>query len=157
MSEENKPYYVSEEGLARLKEKLEYLKTVERQRLIERIKEAKDQGDLTENAEYEAAREAQALNEAKILELETLIKRAEVIKKRSHTQTVMIGSTVQLKQGEKKLEFTIVGPEETDPAKGFISNESPLGQALLGKKEGDEVVMTNLVGKEIKYRIIKIL
>ncbi|MEW5805679.1 MAG: transcription elongation factor GreA [Patescibacteria group bacterium] len=153
----NKPYYVSEAGLAKLKQKLELLKTAERQRLIERLKDAVDQGDLSENSEYQAVREAQTLNETKILELENLIKRAEVIKKKNQTQTVMIGSTVRLNQGEKKLEFTIVGSEETDPAQGFISNESPLGQALLGKKAGDEVAMTNMVGKEIKYKIIKIL
>ena len=73
-----------------------------------------------------------------------------------NSTTMTIGSSVELKSGLKKITFTIVGSEESDPAKGFISNESPLGQALLGKKSGDEVVVTNLLGKRIDYKIIKI-
>ncbi len=153
---DEKPYYVSAEGLVKLREKLEVLKSVERRQIADRIKEAVQAGDITDSPAYESAREAQSMNEGRILELEDLVKRAVVIKKRQNSTTVTIGSSVEVKQGLKKMDLTIVGSEESDPAKGFISNESPLGQALLGKKVGDEVVMTNLLGKKIDYKIIKI-
>ena len=153
---DDKPYYVSSEGLVKLKEKLEILKSVERRLIADRIKEAVEAGDITDSPAYEAAREAQAMNEGRILELEDLLKRSVVIKKRLNSTTVAIGSSVELKSGLKKMVFTIVGSEESDPAKGFISNESPLGQALLGKKTGDKVTVTNLLGKKIDYKIVKI-
>jgi transcription elongation factor GreA len=140
----------------KLKEKLEISKSVERRQIADRIKEAVEAGDITDSPAYESAREAQSMNEGRILELEDLLKRAVVIKKRLNSATVTIGSSVELRSGLKKMTFTIVGSEESDPAKGFISNESPLGQALLGKKSGDEVVVTNLLGKRIDYKIIKI-
>lgn len=153
---DDKPYYVSSEGLIKLREKLEALKSVERRLIADRIKEAVEAGDITDSPAYESAREAQSMNEGRILELEDLLKRAVVIKKRLNSTTVAIGSSVELKSGLKKMNFTIVGSEESDPAKGFISNESPLGQALLGKKAGDKVVVINLLGKKIDYKIIKI-
>jgi len=139
-----------------LRVKLDALKNIERKKIADRIKEAVEAGDITDSPAYESAREAQAMNEGRILELEDLIKRAAVIKKRQNSTTVAIGSTVEVKQGVKKMEFTIVGSEESDPGKGFISNESPLGQTLLGKKAGDQVFVTNLLGKKIDYKIIKI-
>lgn len=154
--EDEKPYYVSQEGLVSLKEKLGILKTQERKKIAERIKEAVEAGDITDSPAYESAREAQSINEGRILELEDLIKRAVIIKKRQNSTTVAIGSGVEVKNGMKKMEFTIVGSEESDPGKGFISNESPLGQALLGKKVGDEVSITNMLGKKIEYKIVKI-
>lgn len=153
---DDKPYYVSSEGLIKLREKLETLKSVERKLIADRIKEAVEAGDITDSPAYESAREAQSMNEGRILELEDLFKRAVVIKKRLNSTTVAIGSSVELKSGLKKMVFTIVGSEESDPAKGFISNESPLGQALLGKKPGDTVIVTNLLGKRIDYKIVKI-
>ena len=131
---DDKPYYVSQEGLVNLKEKLEVLKTKERKNIAERIKEAVEAGDISDSPAYESAREAQSINEGRILELEDLIKRAAIIKKRQNSTTVAIGSGVEVKSGLKKMEFTIVGSEESDPAKGFISNESPLGQALLARR-----------------------
>ena len=107
--------------------------TKERKNIAERIKEAVEAGDISDSPAYESAREAQSINEGRILELEDLIKRAAIIKKRQNSTTVAIGSGVEVKSGLKKMEFTIVGSEESDPEKGFISNESPLGQALLGK------------------------
>lgn len=157
MDTENKPYYVSEEGLESLRQKLNYLKNEERKKIADKIKEAVEAGDITDSPAYEMAREAQSMNEGRILELEDLLKRAVLIKKRSGSQTVMIGSAVEVSIGLKKFTFTIVGSEESDPAKGFISNESPLGQALLGKKVGETVSVKNPLGKEIKYKIVKIL
>src|SRR3989339_1305867 len=122
---DDKPYYVSQEGLVNLKEKLEVLKTKERKNIAERIKEAVEAGDISDSPAYESAREAQSINEGRILELEDLIKRAAIIKKRQNSTTVAIGSGVEVKSGLKKMEFTIVGSEESDPEKGFISNESP--------------------------------
>ena len=150
-----KPYYVSEEGRAELEQELERLRTGKRREIAERIKEAKSLGDLSENAEYQEAKEAQAANEGRIAELEDLIRRAVVIKKRGGLERVWIGSTVDVKSGMKSRTFTIVGSEESDPDKGFISNESPLGQAFLGKKVNDEVEVETPAGK-IKYNILAI-
>jgi transcription elongation factor GreA len=150
-----KPYYISEEGLAELEAELEHLRTVKRREIAERIKEAKALGDLSENAEYQEAKEAQAANEGRIAELEDLIRRAVVIKKRGGLERVWIGSTVEVKSGAKRRTFTIVGSEESDPDKGFISNESPLGQAFLGKKVGDEIEIETPAGK-VKYKILAI-
>lgn len=153
---EDKPYYVSAEGLLKLKEKLGLLKGEERKKIAERIKEAVEAGDITDSPAYESAREAQSMNEGRIIELEDLLRRAVIIKKRQNSQTVAIGSSVEVKSGLRKMNFTIVGSEESDPVKGFISNESPLGQALLGRKAGDEIFVTNLLGKKIDYKVIKI-
>ncbi len=150
------PYYVTAEALERLRQNLNELRTSKRAEVLERLKEAKALGDLTENSEYDAAKQAQAINEGKIAEMEDLMKRAVVIKGRDHYATVVIGSRVEVKQGLKTIAYTIVGPEESDPAKGFISNESPLGKNLLGKAVGDEFSVKNLLGKEIKYKILKI-
>ncbi len=152
----HEPYYVTAEALERLRVTLQELKTEKRSEILERLKEAKAFGDLTENSEYDAAKQAQALNEGKIMELEDLMKRAAVIKGRDHYSTVVIGSRVEVKQGLKSSAYTIVGPEESDPSKGYISNQSPLGKNLLGKSIGDEFVMKNLLGKEIKYKIVRI-
>lgn len=150
-----KIHYLTPEGLEKLKIKLGKLQE-NRARIIQRIKEAKEIGDLSENAEYQTAREAHALNETQIQEIENLLKRAVLVQKRSNSQTVSIGSRVTLKQGMKRKVFTIVGSEESDPSNGFISYESPLGNALLGKRVGDEVTIKNLLDKKIVYKILKI-
>jgi len=149
------PYYVTPDGLKKLQDKLAELIKV-RERLIERIKEAKEMGDLSENAEYQSAREAHVLNETHFLEIKDLLKRATVIKKNGNGHTVSLGSVVTLKQGLRKIIFTVVGPEESDPAAGFISHISPLGSALLNRKEGDEVTIKNAAGQEISYKVVKI-
>jgi len=150
-----KPYYVTEAALKELRSELEMLKTKKRQEIAERLKEAKSMGDLSENAEYQEAKEAQAFVERRIAELDNLIRRAVVIKKRSSSGEVAIGSTVEVKNGLKRRKFTIVGPEEANPAAGLISNESPLGTAFLGKRVGDSVEVETPAGHH-RYKIIAI-
>lgn len=150
-----KPYYITESALEALKGRLKELKTEKRREIAERLKEAKSMGDLTENAEYQEAKEAQAFNESMIAELESRLRRAVVIKKKKGVDRVTIGSTVEVKSGLKRRSFTIVGPEEAEPTKGFISNESPLGQAFLGKKVGDEAVVKT-PGGTARYKIARI-
>lgn len=150
-----KPYYVSEESLKELGKELEVLRTAKRREIAERIKEAKALGDLSENAEYQEAKEAQAINEGRIIELEDLMRRTVVIKKRKELERVWIGSTVEVKSNAGHRTLTIVGSEEADPGNGYISNESPLGQAFLGKKVGEEAEAETPNGK-IKYKIVSI-
>lgn len=146
--------YISPEGLKKLKKEFEELKN-KKQEIATRIEEAKAQGDLSENAEYTEAKEAQSFNEGRIVELEEIIKNYTVITKSKNQSTVNIGSTVEFKSGNKVNTFTIVGSEEANPGENFISNESPLGQAFLNKKVGD-VVEVKTPGGEVKYKIIKI-
>ncbi len=150
------PYYVSKEALEKLKEKLDFLKNAERKRIANKIKEAMSLGDLSENSEYQAAKEEQALNESKITELEALIRRAVLIKKNKDNSMVSIGSKVEVEKNGKKFNFTIVGPAESDPENGFISNESLIGKALLNKKKGEIVLIKLPNNQEIKYKIINI-
>ncbi|MBI1975013.1 MAG: transcription elongation factor GreA [Parcubacteria group bacterium] len=150
-----KPYYISEAALKELKDELETLRLTKRHEIAERLKEAKAMGDLSENAEYQEAKEAQAFNEGRITELEDLIRRAVVIKKRAASEMVLVGSTVEVRDGVKRRKFTIVGPEEADPAKGIISNESPLGAALLGKRVREEAIVDTPGGVH-RYRITAI-
>ncbi|MBI2634000.1 MAG: transcription elongation factor GreA [Parcubacteria group bacterium] len=150
-----KPYYISESGLEALKQKLKELKTKKRREIAERLKEAKSMGDLSENAEYQEAKESQEFNESEIFELENRLRRVELITTQNGGDKVTVGSTIEVKSGLKRRTFTIVGPEEADPVKGFISNESPLGQAFLGKRVGDDVV-AKTPGGEVKYKIVKI-
>ncbi len=150
------PYYVSKEAFEKLKEKLDFLKNVERRRIANKIKEAMSLGDLSENSEYQAAKEEQALNESKIAELEDLLRRAVFIKKSKDNSMVSVGSKVEVEKSGKKFNFTIVGPAESDPENGFISNESLLGKTLLGKKKGETVSIKLPNDQEIKYKIIDI-
>jgi len=151
----SKPYYISEDALLELKKELENLRTEKRREIAERLKEAKAMGDLSENAEYQEAKEAQAMVEGRIAELEDLIRRAVVIKKRGGLDRVWIGTTVVAKSGLKQQEFTIVGSQEADPAKGLVSNESPIGRAFLGKLVGEEVEVETPAGK-VRYKIVAI-
>jgi len=134
---------------------LEELK-LKRQEIARRLEEAKALGDLSENQEYISAREAQAFNEGKIIELEQLLREVTVIDKTSRTSTIQIGSTIEVFSNGKHRQFTIVGSEEADPASGKISNESPLGKAFLGKKVGD-VLDVDTPGGKAKYRISAIV
>jgi len=129
---------MTEEGLRKLQEELHTLKTVRRKEVAEAIQAAKEQGDLSENAEYVDAKDRQGLVEQRIAELEALLKNVEVIQKGNSTD-VNVGNTVTLEVGGDKTAYTIVGANEANPAEGRISNESPLGRSLIGKKAGDDV------------------
>lgn len=141
---------ITEEGLQKLKDELNFLKTERRHEIAQAIQTAKEQGDLSENAEYVDAKEAQGLLEQRIVELETLLKNAEIIHKDTNGR-INVGDTVKIDMGGKEISYTIVGPNEAEPAKGKISNESPLGIALQGKKVGEVASMRTPNGsKQIK-------
>ena len=130
------------EGLKNMEAELENLKTVRRKDVAEKIKEARGQGDLSENAEYDAAKEEQAEIEARIVQLEKMLRNAEVIDEEGGAKdTIGLGATVTVLDVEfdEEMEYTIVGSAEADPMNGRISNESPVGMALLGHKEGESV------------------
>ncbi|TSC53052.1 MAG: transcription elongation factor GreA [Parcubacteria group bacterium LiPW_72] len=147
--------YITAEGLKKLKEKLEFIKTVKRREIANRIKVAKELGDLSENAEYQDAKDEQAFNEGKIIEIENTIKNAVIIDKNGQRNIVEVGNSVKVENNASEKEFTIVGSNEADPPSGKISNESPTGQALLGKKKGDTVEVETPGGK-IEYKILEI-
>ena len=132
-------FYVTEEGLNELKQELENLIHVERQEVIEELKAARAQGDLSENADYDAARDHQARVEARIKEVDYQIKNAEIINKGRSSKTVRIGSTVELEEldTKAKLTYKIVGSVEADPVNGLLSNATPLAEAIIDKKVGD--------------------
>ena len=149
--------YLSKEGLEKIKNDLEKMKTQGRKEVAARFKFAKSLGDLSENAEYKAAIESQAMLEEKIAKSEDIIKRAVVIEKTSGS-TVQLGSAVELKKennNDKIYKYVIVGQEETDISSGKISNKSPMGSALIGKKKGDKVSVRTPSG-ENKYIILEI-
>lgn len=145
--------YLSKEGLEKLKNELESLKTKKRKEIADRLKYAKSLGDLSENAEYKEALEAMNLVEDRIEKLEDIIKRAVVIEKGSGT-SVQLGSAVKIKKETdgKICEYVLVGQEEADISLGKISNQSPLGCALVGRKKGEMVKVLTPNG-EIKYTI----
>ena len=147
--------YVSSQKLKELKKELEERKTVLRQQIAEHIQEARTQGDVTENAEYAEAKETQAFNEGRIIELENLINNAVVIFRKRKKDAIQVGSQIVVKDKKKKFEFTIVGSEDANPIEGKISNESPLGQAFLDHKQGEEIIVQTPRGR-IKYKIVKI-
>ena len=127
------------DGLKNMEAELENLKTVRRKDVAEKIKEARGQGDLSENAEYDAAKEEQAEIEARIVQLEKMLRNAEVIDEEEGAKdTISLGTTVTVLDVEfdEEMEYTIVGSAEADPMNGRISNESPVGMALLGHKKG---------------------
>ena len=155
---EEKEVILTQEGYNKLEEELNFLKTEKRTEIAERIKVARGFGDLSENAEYDEAKSAQSENEAKISELEDKIRHAKVInEKEIDTETVQIGNLVEVRDMEFKedLEYTIVGSTEVSLAQNKISNESPLGKALLGAKKGDTVEVHAPAGI-LKYKILKI-
>jgi transcription elongation factor GreA len=151
----NKPAYLSREGLARLREELEELTNVRRPEVAGRIHEAKEHGDVTENAEYEDAKNEQAFVEGRIQALEVLIKNAVLIDDNHSTDHVQIGSTVVVRSDGGKETYTIVGSAEAAPAEGRISNESPVGRALLGHKKGEKVLVSVPAG-DSEYTIVNI-
>jgi transcription elongation factor GreA len=133
-----KQFRLTTEGINELKSELSDLVGA-RSEIADRIKTAREFGDLTENAEYSSARQDQDRNEARIAELEGILQNAEVIKKPRGDSKVQLGSTVKLKNSGQTKEFQVVGTVEADPLSGKISDESPIGKALLGQKVGDEV------------------
>ena len=148
--------YLTEEGLKEIKDELEYLKMTKRPEVINALKEARALGDLSENAEYDAARGEQADVEAKIVELEQMIEHAVIIKE-VKTDKVSIGNKVKIEYVEDKEteEYSIVGSKEADPFNNKISNESPIAQAIIGKKAGDIVNVASPSG-EYQVKILEI-
>jgi transcription elongation factor GreA len=144
-----KVYQITSEGKADLEKELSELKD-RRSEISERIAAARDYGDLSENAEYDSAREEQGIVETRILEIEGILANFELIKPKSGG-SVRVGSTVDLKNGAK-VTYTVVGPVEADPLAGKISNESPIGAALMGKKAGDKVTIETPKGS-VTYTI----
>jgi transcription elongation factor GreA len=151
----NKPAYLSKEGLEQIRQELDQLVNVRRSEIAARIHEAREHGDITENAEYEDAKNEQAFVEGRIQALSALVKNAVVIKETHSATHVQIGSTVTIQSKDGKESFTIVGSAEAAPADGRISNESPVGRALLGRKKGDEVTVSVPAG-DSKYKILSI-
>jgi transcription elongation factor GreA len=152
----NKPSYLSREGLERLRAELDEMVSVRRVEVAQRIHDAKEHGDLTENAEYEDAKNEQAFVEGRIQALEALIKNAILIDENHSTDHVSIGTTVVVESADGgREEYHIVGSAEAAPTEGRISNESPVGHALLGRKKGDKVVVHVPAG-DVTYKIMEI-
>lgn len=148
--------YFSKEGLEKLKNELQERSEVLRPEIAQRIKEAKEQGDLSENAEFDAAKEAQSINEGRIEEIRKALENAVVVTSgASHSGVINVGSSFKADGGKGAQEFVIVGVTESDPGKGFISNESPLGKALIGHKKGDTVEVRTPRGS-IQYKILEV-
>lgn len=155
-SQNDKIVYLTAGGLKDLKNEYEKLTKEERPRVAARIARAREFGDLSENAEYDAAREQQSFIEGRIAELEEILKNAQVISKKSgDLKLVQVGTTVTVEIEGDKETYTIVGSVEAQPEQGKISHESPVGQALLGLKEGDKVEV-EMPHANITYKIIKI-
>lgn len=150
-------FFMTKEGLEAAKKQLDYLTRVKRAEIVERIQEARSHGDLSENAEYDAARNEQAANEGEIAELEYKIRNAEIIEENEDNSLVHIGSVVTVFDSdlEEETVYTIMGTTEADVMRGIISNESPVGAALLHHKKGDTVSVKAPDG-EYKLKILKI-
>ena len=150
------PAYLTKGGLKRLKEERENLFTVRRHDVAERIQRAKEMGGAVDNAEYEEAKNDQAYIEGRILTLDTLITNARIIEENGSSDVVRIGSTVQVQdeKGRKK-KYKIIGSAEADPSQGSISNESPIGKALLGKSAGDVADVAVPAG-QIQLKVLRI-
>ncbi|MFA9262495.1 MAG: transcription elongation factor GreA [Undibacterium sp.] len=145
----------TEEGLKKLEQELEDRKTRVRQEIAHSIKEAKEQGDLSENAEYTEAKRHQNENETRIAELEALMKESVVAAPHKKSSKVQVGSKVSVKVHSKEMEFEIVGANEVDPSIGRISSESPLGKEFMGKEKGETVTVAAPAG-HIKYEILAV-
>lgn len=148
-----KQYQLTADGKKALEKELEELKS-RRGSIADKIAEARDYGDLSENAEYDAAREEQGQVEGRISEIEEILLNADVISNKKSSK-VAVGSTIELKAGRKTVTYTLVGPVEANPLEGKISNESPIGAALLGKKAGETFSLETPKGK-VSYEVVKI-
>ena len=147
--------YFTQERLEELKKELEELKTTRRAEVAERLKRAKELGDLSENVEYQEARDEQVQVETRIVELEVMIKNAIIIKQTNGSKNVRVGSTLDVERNGQQFTYMIVGPNEADPAAGKISNESPLGQVFIGKAAGESVKVKTPAG-ETTYKILSV-
>ena len=149
--------YLTREGLKKLQDELEYLKTIKRQEVADRLHAAMDEGDINENAEYDEAKNEQAFVEGRILTVETMLKNYVLIEDHARDiEEASLGSTVTVVEGDNPQEkYHIVGAAEADPTKGRISNESPLGRALIGRRVGDTVQVSSPAGL-LTFRILKI-
>lgn len=151
---QKREFYLTEEGIVKLREELDDLLKNQRKAVAKELKEAKEQGDLSENASWDAAKDRQLFIEGRIAEIENILKNSKTIKK-SKDGLVDVGSTVKVQLEEGEQVFEIVGSTEADPEAGKISNESPIGKALLGKTKGDEVEVEIPAGTMV-YKIIEI-
>lgn len=155
---EEKSYYMTEEGKEKVENELHDLKTVKRKEVVERIKTARDFGDLSENSEYDSAKEEQAFVETRIAHLEKMIRNAVIIENDEENENIVsLGKTVtftELPDGEKE-SYSIVGSAEADPFEGKISNDSPMAKSLLGQEKGTEVLVQT-PGGDIKVKIIDV-
>jgi len=147
--------YFSKEGLEKLKNELEERVNVLRPEIAIRIKEAKELGDLSENAEYDAAKDNQATNEGRIVEIKDILENAVIIENTDGSGVVRVGSSVKVESKNGVQTFVIVGAAESDPVAGFISNESPLGSAFLGRKKGDKFEVKTPKGVT-EYKILEV-
>ena len=145
-------FHLTADGLQSLKDELKELTTDKRAELAERLKAAKAEGDLSENAMYDAARDEQSFVEGRISEIEHILKHASVITNKGNGGAVGLGSKVHVELEDGEVEYVIVGSTEANPDKGYISDQSPIGKALLGKKKGDEVAVEVPSGT-MTYRI----
>ena len=154
MSEQ--PTFLTKEGQKKLEEELHYLQTVRRHEVAERLHAAMEEGDIDENAEYDDAKNEQSFVEGRILTLEAMIKNAAIIQEGKHHNQVVLGSTVTVSEdGGEPETYHIVGSAEADPRQGRISNESPLGRALLGKRVGDSITINAPAGT-LTFKIMAI-
>lgn len=153
----HKETVLTAEGQTRLEEELRHLETVRRREVGERIKEAKEFGDISENSEYDDAKNEQAWVESRILEINAILSNATIIESPSSSSKVTLGSKVELEDSTGSVHrYQIVGSAEADPANDRISNESPVGQAIMGAKKGETVKVTTPSGKLLEYTVKKI-
>lgn len=153
-----KEFPMTQEGYNKLEEELEYLKTIKRPEVVEKIKVARSFGDLSENSEYDAAKDEQGFVEQEISKIEDMIRHAKIITENGDSNSVNIGRTVtfeEIPDGDKEV-YTIVGSAEADPFEGKISNESPIAKALMGKKLNDTVTVPLPNGNDMKVKIVSI-
>lgn len=152
--------YLTQEGFDKLKKELEERKLVTRRKIALSIKEAKEQGDLSENAEYSEAKRQQRENESRVMFLEDAVRTCQVVKKNDKNSkgrnNVEIGSEIEVLCKNKKMNFLIVGSNEADPLAGKISNESPLGKAFLGKLKGSSATVSLPNGRKMEYEIVEV-
>ncbi len=149
-------FHLTREGYEKLRQELEYLKTVKRQELAQRLRAAIQMGDLSENADYIATKEEQGFVEGRIQELETILRYAVIIDENAQRDVVDLGARVTIQEeGFPPETYLIVGPTEADPRNGKISHESPMGKALMGRKKGD-VVTVETPGGRVRVRILEI-
>lgn len=153
-----KKHYMTLEGKQKLEQELEFLKTEKRKEVVERIKIARSFGDLSENSEYDSAKEEQAFVEGRIAQIEKMIRNATIIEDDNQdTSVVSLGKTVrfiELPEGDEE-EYKIVGSAESDPLEGKISNDSPMAQSLIGKSVGD-IVIVNTPGGDMEVKILEV-